>query len=333
MVQAQVGSGGCGLSWMGRPPAALPPLQAPAIPVVRRHSRGEGQFHFAPAVQVRLGEGARGHARLGVMPGRRQAGDVRGLPRLELRALHAGLLTLPPRGTAGVVSGNCGSAPSTTPPVWIPAVPLNGGAPPPVKVVSGNYVTAKRRGVVNGIDFGAMHCLTYLGQILGVLWLRGLLCRQRCSLCACLHWGASGQPSAPSHCSCLPAAMRCCRSHGPSAVCAAGGGGAAAGCRQSGAAHKHRRQLFRGAAQLQRLRCEFVVWWRVWFYFTLLIGAGVIGVSSSGELLNCNAFDVSLLGSAGRGFSDWGRSHPCSSPGELLNWQRVRRECLTWWLC
>ncbi len=50
-----------------------PPLQAPSIPVVRRHARSDGgQFHFAPAVQV----------------------------------------------------------------------------------VHGNYVTAKRRGVVNGIDFG-----------------------------------------------------------------------------------------------------------------------------------------------------------------------------------
>jgi len=49
-------------------------VQAPSIPMVRRHARGEGQFHFAPAVQV----------------------------------------------------------------------------------VSGNYVTAKRRGIVNGIDFGLM---------------------------------------------------------------------------------------------------------------------------------------------------------------------------------
>lgn len=46
--------------------------RAPSIPMVRRHARGEGSFHFAPAVQV----------------------------------------------------------------------------------VSGNYVTAKRRGIVNGVDFG-----------------------------------------------------------------------------------------------------------------------------------------------------------------------------------
>ena len=32
--------------------------KAPSIPVVRRHARSEGgQFHFAPAVQVCLGEG------------------------------------------------------------------------------------------------------------------------------------------------------------------------------------------------------------------------------------------------------------------------------------
>jgi hypothetical protein len=49
-------------------------MQAPSIPMVRRHSRGDGQMHFAPAVQV----------------------------------------------------------------------------------ITGNFVTAKRRGIVNGIDFGFM---------------------------------------------------------------------------------------------------------------------------------------------------------------------------------
>lgn len=53
------------------PPAAV--AQAPSIPMVRRHARGEGQMHFAPTVQI----------------------------------------------------------------------------------VTGNYVTAKRRGIVNGVDFGA----------------------------------------------------------------------------------------------------------------------------------------------------------------------------------
>ena len=89
-----------------------PCLQAPAIPVVRRHSRGEGQFHFAPAVQVRQGNSCAFLPRC-----MQQSNCVPALPGLAGWPCESAIITL--------------------------------------QVVSGNYVTAKRRGVVNGIDFGA----------------------------------------------------------------------------------------------------------------------------------------------------------------------------------
>ena len=105
--------------------------QAPAMPVVRRHSRGDGQFHFAPAVQVGWACSGGGPAARAVVVAAAGFDSVHG------SLGKAGPTTGPPLSVAGEQLCSC----------FIPNA---------AQVVSGNYVTAKRRGVVNGIDFGAL---------------------------------------------------------------------------------------------------------------------------------------------------------------------------------
>ena len=70
---------------------------------------------------------------------------------------------------------------------------------PALNVVSGNYVAAKRRGIVDGIDYGFTGCVLFLRVFVCVVWVSCACVAAAAAACVPLHGARTFDAAAPLH--------------------------------------------------------------------------------------------------------------------------------------
>lgn len=151
-----------------RTPAMHPrlPLQGPAVTMVRRHARGgDGSQHYGPALQVG-----------GQLWSRQRAAGMR-----AWATHHISHALLRPAATVAAAPPHpcCGGACRSWPgrqhsahalSLWFSAPSTHPPTPALLQTVSGNYVAAKRKGVVGGVDYQLTGVVRFVQVRLGPAW-------------------------------------------------------------------------------------------------------------------------------------------------------------------